>query len=411
MSSRLFVGLLFVVSLAFAAPANAAPNALNVLVTGNQIDAVEAFATAVATEPGVASAVPFYTGNDTPNAESLATYDLVVSIGDSEYDDAALWGDRLADFIDAGGPVLQTAYDNWDSTGAAPTGRFETGGYAPLLHGDNENSSVSLGTLLVPDHPLLKGLAPGSIPGYNNTTTPLAPGATLLAKWSDDRNAIAFKGRVASISASPGLSESVPGIARLAVNTGNYLGRRNVSVTKSGTGTGTVTGTRDGINCGELCGGVLAFGTTIALTATAAPNSVFVGWNGACSGTAACSPTVAGEDIGVGAVFDLKSFGAKTNVTLAAPRKAKGGRVKVKLRNANDFSVTGSLSGKAGKAKVKGKKFSINAKGSKTVVLKLSKKLRKTLAKKGKLKLSLTAKIKDPAGKSRTVKKKVSVKR
>ncbi|MGH2958885.1 MAG: hypothetical protein ACRDKE_04725, partial [Solirubrobacterales bacterium] len=202
MPSRLILGLLVLVSLAFAAPAQAAPGALNVLVVGNQSSTGSDLATAIAGEPGVATATSFESNSGTPSPEILATYDLIVSIGDSNYFDAALWGNRLADYIDAGGPVVQTAYDNWEDDGAAPTGRFESGGYAPFLRGDNENLGVTLGTLVVPDSPLVQDL--GVFPTSDNTTTPLAPGATLLAKWSDDRNAIAVKGRVASVSASPG---------------------------------------------------------------------------------------------------------------------------------------------------------------------------------------------------------------
>lgn len=412
MFSRLLVGLVVLVSLAFAVPAQAAPGALNVLVTGNQSGTPDDLAVAIAAEPGVASATAFDTSSDTPTAEFLAGHDLVVSIGDSSYFDATLWGDLLADYVDAGGAVLQAAYDNWEDSDAAPLGRFDAGGYPPLLRGNNDNDFVTIGSLTIPSHPLVQGLLAGSIPSFDNTTTALAPGATLLAKWSDDRNAIAFKGRVAAISASPGDSQSIPGIAVLARNTGNYLGKRNVSVTKSGTGTGTVTGTRGGAACGESCGGVFPFGTQFEFSATAAPTSHFVGWTGSCSGVAACSPLVAGADLNVGAVFDLSAFGKKALVTLSpVSRKAKSGRIKVRIRNSNPFAVKGSLGGKSGKAKLKAKKFSVKANGSKTVVLKLSKSLRGVLAQKGKLKLALTAKLKAPAGKTRTVKKKISVKR
>lgn len=419
MSSRLLLGLVFLVSLFAVAPAQAAPGALNVLVTGNQSSTAADLATAIAAEPGIASATSFDTSGDTPTAESLTGYDLVVSIGDSSYQDPALWGDRLADFVDAGGAVLQAAYDNWDSSGAAPTGRFESGGYAPLLNGDNANIPVTLGTLVVPDHPIVQGLP--AIPTSDNTTTPLAPGATLLAKWSDDRNAIAFKNRVAAISASPGDSSSIPGIARLARNTGNYLGRHSITVAKSGRGRGTVTGSTAGILCGTACSGVFPFGTTIALTAKAEPNSQFRGWTGSCTGKTTCAPVIAGSDLGVEAIFDLATFGKKTRVSISLLSKkvSSNGRVRVRIRNTNSFSVTGSLSGRTaskvmtsrlGYVKLKSKRFSIKAKSRKTVVLKLQNSLQMIVAQQGSLKLRLTAKVKSPARKTRTIRKKVSVK-
>jgi hypothetical protein len=404
-------------SLVFAAPAQASPDALAVIVTGNQASTAADLASAIAAEPGVAFTTSFDTSSATPAAATIAEYDLVVSIGDSSYDDAALWGDRLADYVDAGGEVLQAAYDNWDSGGAAPTGRFASGGYAPLLNGPNNNNTLTLGTLVIPDHPLVQGL--GTIPTTNNTTTALAPGATLLAKWSNDANAIAFKGRVASISASPDEPLAIPGIARLARNTGSYFASRSVTVAKTGTGLGTVSGA--GLLCGTSCSAIFPGGTKLAFAATAAPDSEFKGWTGPCTGVALCEPTVAGANLSLGAVFDLVSFASKTKVTLAArsTKIPKNGQLKIRIRNSNGFSVRATVSGQTASkvrtpslrlVKLKSKKAALKAKGTKTVVLKLPKSLQKILAEKGKLKLLVTAKVKSPSGKSRTVKKKLTVK-
>src|SRR5436190_5410747 len=94
-------------SLAAVPSAQAAPGALNVLVTGN-CGEESGLATAIAAQPGVASATAFTTNTDTPTAAQLAASDVVVSVGDScdGYLDAALWGDRLADYLDAGGAVF-----------------------------------------------------------------------------------------------------------------------------------------------------------------------------------------------------------------------------------------------------------------------------------------------------------------
>ncbi len=200
----------------------AAPGSLRILVAFNN-DEYSEFRAALAAKPGVAVVDSFDTSAGTPSPESLATYDVAVSLGDSAYHDQALWGNRLADRIDAGGVVIQYAYDNWDSSTAHPTGRFESGGYAPFIPGPDDADPTSLGTILVPGSPLLAGVP--SFTTSDNTTPTVATGATLLAKWADDRNAIATKGRVVSVAASPqnGSLDPMSAAAQLAVNAGNVL--------------------------------------------------------------------------------------------------------------------------------------------------------------------------------------------
>jgi len=59
-------------------------------------------------------------------------------------------------------------------------------------------------------------------------------------------------------------------------------------VQKAGEGSGTVTSSLAGINCGATCVSQFQEGTTVSLNAAADAGSVFAGWSGACSGTAAC---------------------------------------------------------------------------------------------------------------------------
>ena len=291
-------------SLAGAAASQAAPGALQVLVTGNDGADATDLAAAIAAQPGVAQADPFDTSLGTPTAGQIASRDLVVSIGDSDYADAALWGNRLADYVDGGGAVLQTAYDNWNNPppgSPAPTGRFASGGYPPLALGPNQNTSVTLGQILVPDSPLVQGL--GTFPSTNNTTTPLAPGATLLAKWSDGRNAIAVKGRVVATSATGSENGSFPALARLARNTANFIRRHRLTVTRHGAGTGTVTSAPAGILCGSDCVYDVPFGERVTLTAAAGARSAFIGWGERlCTGTGPCITTVP-ADTSIAAFF------------------------------------------------------------------------------------------------------------
>ena len=53
----------------------------------------------------------------------------------------------------------------------------------------------------------------------------------------------------------------------------------------SGSGTGSVLSDVPGIDCPALCSNQWNLGSTFTLTATAGPNTRFVRWSGACSGT------------------------------------------------------------------------------------------------------------------------------
>ena len=111
---------------------------------------------------------------------------------------------------------------------------FASGGYAPFELGPNDNIATTLGQLMVPNSPLLKTL--GTFANSDNTTDALAPGATLLAKWADGRNAIAIKGRVVSTTASADADATNPAdgsIAWLAVNTAHYFRVPNTKIVKA----------------------------------------------------------------------------------------------------------------------------------------------------------------------------------
>lgn len=73
-------------------------------------------------------------------------------------------------------------------------------------------------------------------------------------------------------------------------------GNPTLSVSIGGNGTGTVAA--NGLTCnGTTCTGSYATGTKVTLTATAGTGSTFVGWAGACTGTATCEATVTGATV------------------------------------------------------------------------------------------------------------------
>lgn len=317
--SRVLVPLLAL--LAFAAmvgPAAAAPGAYKVLIVFNNDDAPKQLQQQIAAEPGVAAVDMFDTdaGPLDPTAAQLSAYDLVVDTPDFRYADEVTYGNALADYLDAGGVLVQFAYDNWDDEGEGngPEGRFASGGYAPFLPGPNENDELTLGAFDAAS-PLMQGVGP--LTSGNNTAPALAPGATLVAQWTNGVNAIAYKGNVVSSSAYLGGEEfdGSGAYGRLVVNAVRWLGRQTLSVANLNPAGGTVVGV--GINCGPTCSAIFNRNTPVGLTGAANPGFAFAGFGGNCTG-AACNLTM---DAPKSVSANFYSFGTAKKVR---KRKKKG---------------------------------------------------------------------------------------
>lgn len=93
-----------------------------------------------------------------------------------------------------------------------------------------------------------------------------------------------------------------------------------LAVSRSGDGSGSVTSAPAGIDCGSTCSTVMAGAVT--LTATPAAGSRFLGWTGACGGTATCELT-GDAAANVNAVF-VKIV--KPKVTKLSPGSTKAGK-------------------------------------------------------------------------------------
>ena len=68
-----------------------------------------------------------------------------------------------------------------------------------------------------------------------------------------------------------------------------------LTVARAGSGAGTVSSSPAGIACGSTCSTLFADSTPVQLTASAAAGSRFDGWQGDCTGTGACTVTLAGN--------------------------------------------------------------------------------------------------------------------
>ena len=102
-----------------------------------------------------------------------------------------------------------------------------------------------------------------------------------------------------------------------------YFGPTHMPVTVAVLGSGTVAAPLGGavtnaISCGVDCTGAVTPGGTITLTATAASGSKFLGWSGACTGTATCVLTNVTSAKSVAASFKSASCNACHSVPPAS---------------------------------------------------------------------------------------------
>lgn len=380
-----------------AAEAKAAPGAYQVLIAETAEELANKLGGQVSAFPDVAKVDLVDTETSTPTAAQLAPYDVVVSIGDSDYLDNAAWGNALATYVEGGGVVVSTTYDTWDG-GGAPTGRWETGGYAPFLLGNNDNESTTLGSFDAAS-PLMSGVVPGSLETELNTTNVLAPGASLVASWADGRPAVAYKGRVVSISAyiGDGYGEVWDGnFGQIVVNTVRAFGKQRLTVTNSNPIGGTLTSSAGGISCGAVCGADLVYQTPVSLTAIANKGFAFSGFTGACTGTV-CALTMDGPKA-VTANFAAYGFGkgikrnkkkgtAKVPITVGAPGTLllSGRKIKKRTRTVSPGTT----------------KLTVAAKG----------KARKKLLNTGKVKVKMTLTFTPAGGTPATVTKSIQLER
>ncbi|MCC6993022.1 MAG: hypothetical protein IT370_00195 [Deltaproteobacteria bacterium] len=97
------------------------------------------------------------------------------------------------------------------------------------------------------------------------------------------------------------------------------LARTRLTVTRAGSGNGVVVSSPAGINCGSTCSATYGWGSTVTLTASPLTGSQFVGWSGACSGTAPTCAMWMTASRSVTATFAVASH------TLTVTRAGAGG--------------------------------------------------------------------------------------
>ncbi|MGB9724011.1 MAG: S8 family serine peptidase [Chloroflexia bacterium] len=140
----------------------------------------------------------------TPTAADLAPYDVVIFGNDYTWESAGLdktaFGNALADYIDAGGKVIESMYAQscFDQWGFA--GRYMTDGYSPFTCATGDNWNPDTMSVLQPTHPVMQGVTSiGDNWGHQNPG--LRAGAELLARWSTSNyNAVAVNENVVALN-------------------------------------------------------------------------------------------------------------------------------------------------------------------------------------------------------------------
>jgi hypothetical protein len=135
------------------------------------------------------------------------------------------------------------------------------------------------------------GFVSGAIVRWNGTarTTTFVNSAQLTAAIPVSDIAAAGTAQVTVVNPGAVASNALP-FTVTAVPPSTFT----LTVTKDGSNSskGTVTSSPVGINCGKTCSSAFTSGTVVALTARVIGNTVFAGWDGACTGTGTCTVTM-----------------------------------------------------------------------------------------------------------------------
>lgn len=134
----------------------------------------------------------------TPLLADLRPYDVVIVLADAPFADPVGVGNVLADYIAAGGKVIQTAPTFYDGSGAGwgLQGRYVTEGYSPFIGTGDWHTRAELAWANW-GHPIMRGV----LGAYDTLRqkVDLHPDAELIAAWEDDEF-IAIKGSVVALN-------------------------------------------------------------------------------------------------------------------------------------------------------------------------------------------------------------------
>lgn len=184
----------------------------------------------------------------------------------------------------AGTPAARDGFGPVGTVSAAITGATSNE-VSVTLTGipDNKRVAISLtgvnGILDVP--PVAMGFLEGDVD--NNRSNNSSDVSQVKARSGQTSNGASFQ---FDIDATGTINSS--DISRAKARSGLTLAAANevsLMVSKSGTGAGTISSLPAKVNCGTACAANFTQNTSVTLTATPSPGSVFSSWSGGCTGT------------------------------------------------------------------------------------------------------------------------------
>ncbi len=179
-------------------------------------------------EPGVAAADLFDATAGTPTLAQLQQYDVVAPFSNDPFTDAATLGDNLADYVDAGGIVVQVGFSFYGpGQPYGVNGRWLSGNYNPYDYSTNLSASgFTLGAFNA-GHPLMAGVTTLNS-NYQNIVSP-NPSSTEVAATSNGSSLVAYRPvsgghTTVGITAYLGVVAAQSGDwGRVIVNAGHWL--------------------------------------------------------------------------------------------------------------------------------------------------------------------------------------------
>ena len=127
----------------------------------------------------------------TPSLATLSAYDAVIMMSETLIANSGALGDVLADYVDAGGRVVQSVASFATGGGWELSGRFVTYDYGPFVHGGPEFMPHTLGSFDAA-HPVMAGVTVLT-DGYPVAVS-LKPIATWIAAWDNGTPLVAVMG-------------------------------------------------------------------------------------------------------------------------------------------------------------------------------------------------------------------------